>query len=110
MSDSPIYLRVKAVSEKHEVPVTTLIKEITGNTGNTPTWKKGNIRSDYLIAIANRFDITIDWLLTGEEKPTATEEKRPAKERLLKIADELNDENLAMLEAQAEFLKQRQKE
>lgn len=53
--------------EKNGISVTALCKEITGSSGNLSTWKNGNIRTDYLIKIADRFNCSVDYLLDSAE-------------------------------------------
>ena len=62
-----IYERIKSLCEKDGTNITALCKKITGSTGNSETWKKGNIRSNSLILISQEFSVSIDYLLTGEE-------------------------------------------
>lgn len=60
---SEIYERLKVVCKENNTNPTSLCIEITGSQGNLATWKKGNIRTDYLIKIAQKFNVTIDYLL-----------------------------------------------
>lgn|GEM_PF-4350978 len=62
---NPIYKRIKDLCELNGVKVTVLCKEVTGSPGNLSTWKKGNIRSEWLAMIAERFGKTADYILTG---------------------------------------------
>lgn len=48
---------------KNGTSLTALCKEITGSSGNLPTWKKDRIRSDWLRAICIKFNISSDYLL-----------------------------------------------
>lgn len=43
--------------------LTTLCKEITGSSGNLPTWKKDKIRPEWLRQICLKFNISSDYLL-----------------------------------------------
>lgn len=43
--------------------LTTLCKEITGSSGNLPTWKKDKIRPEWLRQICLKFNISSDFLL-----------------------------------------------
>lgn len=43
--------------------LTALCKEITGSSGNLPTWKKDKIRPDWLREICLKFNISSDYLL-----------------------------------------------
>ena len=58
-----VFERVKELCKKNGITPTALCVRITGSKGNLSTWKKGNIRSDYLVAIASMFDTTTDYLL-----------------------------------------------
>ena len=62
-----IYERLKDLCIKRGTSPTALCVKVTGNKGNLATWQKGNIRSDYLIAITEEFGVTADYLLTGQE-------------------------------------------
>lgn len=48
---------------KNGTNLTALCKEITGSSGNLPTWKKDKIRPDWLRAICLKFNISSDYLL-----------------------------------------------
>ena len=67
MSYSPVFERIKGLCENVGLSVTSLILEITGSTGNLPTWKKGHVRADYLSAICAKFDVSAEYLLTGKK-------------------------------------------
>ena len=43
--------------------LTALCKEITGSSGNLPTWKKDKIRPDWLRKICLKFNVSSDYLL-----------------------------------------------
>lgn len=55
--------RIKDLCDERSINITNLCFLITGSTGNLSTWKKGNIRNDYLIKIANYFNVSTDYLL-----------------------------------------------
>lgn len=55
--------RLNEICEKEGISLTALCKEITGSSGNLPTWKKDRIRSDWLRAICIKFNISSDYLL-----------------------------------------------
>ena len=62
-----MFERIKILCDKTGTNITSLCKEITGSSGNIPTWKKGNIRSDYLLKVAQYFNVSPNYLLTGAE-------------------------------------------
>lgn len=55
--------RLDEICIKNGTSLTALCKEITGSSGNLPTWKKDRIRSDWLRAICIKFNISSDYLL-----------------------------------------------
>ena len=63
MSEPSIFLRVKALCDETSISVNSLITEISGSSGNLPTWKKGHIRSDWLAAICLKFNVSADYIL-----------------------------------------------
>ena len=58
-----LYERIKILCEENNEYVTSLCKEITGSSGNLPTWQKNKIWNYDLIKIAKRFCVSIDYLL-----------------------------------------------
>lgn len=62
-----MYEKIKKLCEERGISITRLCKEITGSSGNLPTWKKGNISSGNLVKIAQYFDVSADSIL-GIEK------------------------------------------
>ena len=66
-AESPIFLRLKGLCNERGTSINALFKEVGAGNGNLPTWKKGHIRTDYLISICQIFDVSANWLLTGEE-------------------------------------------
>ena len=63
MAVSEIYKRIEALCNENGTKITTLLVEITGSNGNAVTWKKGHVRSDFLVAICLKFDVSADYLL-----------------------------------------------
>ena len=55
--------KLDAICIKNGTNLTSLCKEITGSSGNLPTWKKDRIRPEWLRAICIKFNISSDYLL-----------------------------------------------
>ena len=58
---------IEKLCKENGTSVTALCKMVTGSSGNLPTWKKGNIRNDYLLKIAQYFNVSTDFLLGRDE-------------------------------------------
>lgn len=102
------FTRLQDICKANGTTPTALCKIITGSSGNLATWKKGNIRADYLQKIADYFGISVDYLLTGQkEKPTAESDER--KTELMKLFSLLDDAGQDALIAIAQQMKKQDK-
>lgn len=66
-----MYDLIKELCYKNGTTPTKLCTDITGSSGNLPTWKKGNINPASLIKIADYFDVSVDYLLGRTDNPDA---------------------------------------
>lgn len=55
--------KIEILCIQNGTTLTALCKEITGSSGNLPTWKKDKIRPDWLREICLKFNISSDYLL-----------------------------------------------
>ena len=78
-----IYERLCNLCEINNTSPTALSEKVSGGRGNLRTWKKGNIRIDYLLAIADEFNVSTDYLLCKTDDPAPiSETKKSAAEKL----------------------------
>lgn len=90
MSGEPIVIqRIKELCSEKGITITRLCVHITGSKGNLATWNKGNIRSDYLVKIAEYFDVSVDYLLGKTDMRTQLDEH--LKDIDFALAGELRD-------------------
>lgn len=98
------FTRLQDICKANGTTPTALCKIITGSSGNLATWKKGNIRADYLQKIADYFNVSVDYLLTGaKETPTAESDER--KDELMRLFSLLDDAGRDALIAVAQNMK-----
>lgn len=69
-----IFEKISQLCDEQGLSVTTLCKELTGSSGNLPTWKKDNIKPETLMQICAYFNVSSDYLL-GLTNYRNTEEK-----------------------------------
>lgn len=93
---SLIYKRLCDICAENDITPTALCVEITGSQGNLATWKKGNIRTDYLIGIANKLDCSTDYLL-GITNIDNTKEGTNIMDKIYKLPDGLSGSQRALL-------------
>lgn len=59
--------RIKEICDARGTNMTSLCREITGSSGNTSTWKKDKVRSDWLREICKKLSVSADYLLELSE-------------------------------------------
>ncbi|EJL38973.1 SOS response transcriptional repressor, RecA-mediated autopeptidase [Brevibacillus sp. CF112] len=64
--------RIEYLIEKKGLSKNQFAKEVGISTGNLGDWKRGKSMpgANALIAISSFFDVSLDWLMTGKERPT----------------------------------------
>lgn len=58
-----MYQRIKELCQENGTNITALCLKITGSKGNLSTWKNGNIRPEWLSAISDEFNVSVDYLV-----------------------------------------------
>lgn len=66
-----MFERIRILCVENGLTVTDLCKQVTGSTGNLPTWKKGNVKAESLCKIADYFNVSVDYLLGRTDDRTA---------------------------------------
>ena len=61
-----MYERLKKLCKQNNTNITALCLKATGSSGNLDTWKKGYMRSDWLLKCAEILHTSTDYILTGE--------------------------------------------
>ncbi len=62
-----MFERIENLCKNHNTTITALCKEITGSSGNLPTWKKENFKNDSIAKICIKFNVSADYLIFGKE-------------------------------------------
>lgn len=80
--------RIEKLCLINNTTLTALCKEITGSSGNLPTWKKDNIKPIWLKKICLKFNISSDYLLdipSVTTNPSLNDEEQQALERFRRL-------------------------
>lgn len=102
------YERLQMLCSKKTTDVTNLLKALKLSTSKGTLWKNGSVpKGDTLLKIAEYFNVSTDYLLTGKEA-SADDLKAadPLREELLNIAKGLSEEHQRALLAMAKSLKE----
>lgn len=98
-----MYNKLKQLCDEKGTTITKLCEIVTGSSGNLATWKKGYMRSDYLLKVAQYFNVSVDYLLGY----TPNKQSDGKTEKLLTFASKLTDEQLdAFIESYSRILEQ----
>jgi len=94
-----MYEIIQGLCKANGITITALCEKITGSKGNLSTWKKNNIRNDYLIKISEYFNVSTDYLLGNENKNALASEDTEARElyRLFKALPEAQQKAIELL-------------
>lgn len=64
-----MYDLLKRLCRERGFTITQLCIQVTGNSGNLATWKKGYMRSDYLLKAGEILNVSTDYLLGRTDNP-----------------------------------------
>ena len=96
--------RILATAEQKKIKQADIAKAIGKGTSQITNWKNRNSDPpiEHLPAIAALLDVSLEWLITGEEKiqPKTLEDEQ----QLLKYYNHCNQEGKSRIMEQAEFI------
>ena len=70
-----MYDLLKQLCRERGITISKLCTEVTGNSANLATWKKGYMRSDYLAKCADVLGVSADFLLQRATELSASDQK-----------------------------------
>lgn len=88
---SPIFNRMIDLCENNNITITTLLDKFTNSRSTINAWKNGNISTELLPNIAKELNVSLDMLLTGEEKNSSEQKLSKDQQRLLHMYSLLSD-------------------
>ena len=104
--------RVKNICKERKIPISKIEKELGFSNGYISQLRKGVFPDDRLKKIADYFNVTIDYLMTGEEKnwhPTLNEnDEKDIQKQLQRTLDQLENETGLMFDGN--YMDERAKE
>ena len=62
-----MYDRIKKLCDKEHISISQLEKEVGLSNGVIGKWRTSMPRADVALVIANRFGVTVEYLVKGEE-------------------------------------------
>lgn len=73
-----IYDRIKIIAQENNTNIKTIEKELGMGNGTIKGWTTSSPRCDKIISIANKYNVSIEWILLGNKsnKIDLTEEEQ----------------------------------
>ncbi len=106
---NPINQKVRQLRQSHQLTVAKMAELIGVSPGNISDWENGKKKSTpsskALIAIAQQFNISLDWLMTDNEPEHAAPLfSHPVVRSIDKLAEQLTEQDLLLLQSMASHL------
>ena len=104
------YEQFTKLCNEHNIKPTPLLKQLGLSAGNLQKWQNGaSVNSDILYKISMHFGVSIDYLVTGKEKSSSTDNLSENEQEMLELFQKFNEREQIKLIGQLELL-YRQKE
>ncbi len=89
---------------------TPLIKSLGLSPGNLKRWENGStVNSDILLKLSEHFGVSVDYLLTGKEKKSLTDNLSENEQEMLDVFSKFNDrEQIKLIGRLEELYRQKQ--
>lgn len=97
--------RIKAICKEKNTTMGTLEKELGLGNGSIRRWDEKTPGADKILLIANRLEVTTDWLLTGQEGKEG-KALLPDEKNLIEIYRTTNDIGQPLIIQQAKAIQQ----
>lgn len=99
-----LYEKIKFLSERQKISIRKLEETLGYGNGTIRRWEKQTPGADKLEAVANFFDVSVDYLLGRTENPSiSNEETSMAKQVMMRMdTDGLSEKELDEIESEME--------
>lgn len=105
-----IYDRIKIIAQDNNTNIKTIEKELGIGNGTIKGWITSSPRCDKIISIANKYDVSIEWILLGNQPNTnkieLTEEEQDLLNYFRRLPEKKQIRFLGRIEAEIENLKE----
>ena len=68
--------RIKGLCKNNKISIKALEKELGIGNGSIAKWTKSKPSVENILKISQKFDVSLDWLVTGKEPEELTQEER----------------------------------
>lgn len=101
---SPIFNRLITICDSKKYSVSNLLDKFATSRSAINAWKKGNISAGTTAEIAKALGVSIEYLITGQEKSSSAVDLTTDEQELLKYFKKLSDKSKGKVIERAEML------
>ncbi|MBU7318219.1 helix-turn-helix domain-containing protein [Paenibacillus oleatilyticus] len=105
VSSKEIVERIEYLIEANNIPKSDFLKEMGISSGNMGDWKSERSTPNIhkLVRVAEYFKVTLDWLVTGKDRPTKEGDSLGEKLQSVGSVHELSEDEKAFIREYIEF-------
>lgn len=105
VSSKEIVERIEYLVETNNIPKSDFLKEMGISSGNMGDWKSERSTPNIhkLVRVAEYFKVTLDWLVTGKDRPAKEGDSLGEKLQLDGSVHELSEDEKAFIREYIEF-------
>lgn len=109
---APIFNRLIEICDNYDTSISKLLDDYTSSRSAISAWKNGNINSDVIVQIADRFNISTDYLLgrsneqafSIEHKKNSPSELTENEQKIIALFKQLSESQQGQLIGRAEMM------
>ncbi|GMX66241.1 hypothetical protein Elgi_55130 [Paenibacillus elgii] len=111
VSSKEIVERIEYLIEANNIPKSDFLKEMGISSGNMGDWKSERSTPNIhkLVRVAEYFKVTLDWLVTGKDRPAKEGDSLGEKLQSVGSVHELSEDEKAFIREYIEFAASRKK-
>ncbi len=106
---APIFNRLIEICDNYDTSISKLLDDYTSSRSAISAWKNGNINADVIVKIADRFNISTDYLLGKSSDSTGKKKNSPSElteneQKIISLFKLLSESQQGQLIGRAEMM------
>lgn len=106
---APIFNRLIEICDNYDTSISKLLDDYTSSRSAISAWKNGNINADVIVKIADRFNISTDYLLGKSSNSTGKKKNSPSElteneQKIIALFKQLSESQQGQLIGRAEMM------
>lgn len=94
-----VFVRIKQLARDKKISISQIEQELRFGNGTIRRWDTNSPSIEKVLLVAKKLNVSVDYLLTGEDPPETRHYSLEERERILEKAKTLSDEDFKTLSA-----------